>query len=109
MRPYAAPLIDGRLIQLIERGAATKTAAELTRLVGTAAWTFGLVRPSYQQVRVIRLRYTSRPRPARGVSTLSVALDVMFRVRPGYDLVDYLADGYLPYRRGAVNLPRRGS
>lgn len=109
MRPFAAPRIDDRLVRLIEQRAGTRTAAELTRLVGNAAWTFGLVRPSYQQVRVIRLQYVSRPRPAKGVSTLAVALDVIWRVRPAYDFVDYVADGYLPYRRGAVNLPRRGS
>jgi hypothetical protein len=111
MPTVAAPRIDRRLTRLIEQHAGVHTAAELTRLVGNAANTIGLVRPSYQQVRVIRLRFASTPRrPARGVSTLAVACDVFFwRARPAYDLVNYLAGDPLPYRIGAVNVPRRGS
>ncbi|HTR33874.1 MAG TPA: hypothetical protein VMH47_08360 [Gaiellaceae bacterium] len=110
MPTAAAPRIDRRLLRLIERRAGSHTAAELTRLAGDFANTLGLVRPSYQQVRVIRLRYEAKPRAATGVSTLAVACDVFFwNARPAYDLVNYLAGDPLPYRIGAVNAPRRGS
>ena len=110
MPTAAGPRIDDRLIRLIEQRASKQTAAELTRLVGNAAWTFGLVRPSYQQVRVIRLRFASAPTfRASGVSTLAFVVDVAWNMPSTYELAyNYLAGRPAPNWRRA-NVPRRGS
>lgn len=104
-----APTIDPRLRELIERADRRTSAAELTRRVGDEANAIGLVRPSYQQVRVLLAARAAERRPSRSVSTLAVAMDVAFRLRPAWDLPNYLYGDPLPYRPGARNEPRRRS
>jgi hypothetical protein len=104
MRPAAAPRIDPRLLRVIERAASGRSAAELTRLVGEAAELFGLTRPSYEQVRV--LRHAAREHEER-VSDLDVLVDIIFRARPATDLPNRWYGDPLPWRPGAHNEPRR--
>jgi hypothetical protein len=104
VRPAAAPRIDPRLLRIIERAAAGCSAAELTRLVGEAAGSFGVPRPSYEQVRVLRslvLEQEDR------VSDLDVLLDIWFGARPATDLPNRWYGDPLPWRPAARNEPRR--
>jgi hypothetical protein len=104
MRPAAAPRIDPRLLRVIERAASGRSAAELTRLVGEAAELFGLTRPSYEQVRV--LRHAAREQEQR-VSDLDVLVDIIFGARPATDLPNRWYGDPLPWRPAAHNEPRR--
>jgi len=99
----AAPRIDPRLVDLIERAGAL-SAAELTRVVGGRAEALGLVRPSYEQVRV--LQRLAQAEAAR-VTVADVLWDISWRARPAYDLPNWLAGDPLPRRPGAKNEPRR--
>ncbi len=105
MRPAAAPRIDERLLRVIERAGGGCSAADLTRLVGEAAELFGLTRPSYQQVRV--LRHATLEHEER-VSDLDVLVDIVFGLRPATDLPNRWYGDPLPWRPLAHNEPRRG-
>ncbi len=86
----AAPRIDSRLVAAIgllddERN----PAAETNRRIGLLARDLGLVKPSYEQIRLlVRQHRRRRLRPTAG----RVLLDIAFRVRPPEALLDYLAD-----------------
>ena len=69
--------------------------AEMHRRVGALAWELGLVRPSYERIRVLvhELRVEAE-RP----SAADVLLDVAFRVRPPSALVEH-SIGTLPSGR----------
>jgi len=83
-----APRIPRRLLDEIERQSGRSVPiAEMNRRVGRAAARMGLYRPSYEQVRV--LVHTARRLRRRGGARVStVALDVVFRVRPPVALLD---------------------
>lgn len=100
-----APRIDSRLLRVLEQAPAGLSAAEVTRLAGEAAEALGLMRPSYQQVRIRLLGV--RDEQAR-VSNLKVLLDIALNLRPAYDLPNRLYGDPLPWRRGAANEPRSG-
>ena len=104
MRPFAAPRIDERLIRAIERAPAKASAAEVTRAVGDIAWSLGLPRPSYEQVRVI---VRESQWETERVSDWSVLYDIMIGTRPAYDLVNRWAGVPLPNRPLASDEPRR--
>jgi hypothetical protein len=70
----SAPRIDERLRLFIVGAAESSTPAEITRAVGTLAWSLGLPRPSYQQVRV--LVRAAEPVTAEEPSTDKGALEV---------------------------------
>jgi len=109
MNVSCGPTIDRRLRRLVECADRRVTAAELTRQLGDRANAIGLVRPSYEQVRVL-LAAARAERPARGsVSTLSIAVDIVFKARPAWDLANYLYGDPLPYRPGAHNAVRPSS
>jgi len=78
MGVQAAPRIDRRLVRLIGHQL-DETPAALTREVGRLAERLGLCRPSYQQVRVLRLAALRR---AGRESGLDVRIRVAVRVRP---------------------------
>jgi hypothetical protein len=93
-----APRIDARLRAAVASAPAHATAAETTRAVGDLAWTLGLPRPSYQQVRMLLARPA---RPAPGVATrrrsrLSYVLDAIDR------LYEYPAPGMGDWYKGYV-------
>ena len=86
--PPAAPRIDSRLVAACERlDDPALPIAETHRRVGALAGSLGLVRPSYEQVRV--LVHDARRR-GRRPSAGDVLLDVAFRVKPPEALIDYL-------------------
>lgn len=92
----AAPRIDARLVRALKRLDDGRTPiAEINRRIGALAAELGLVRPSYERVRVVlhELRWE-----AAQPSTADVLLDVAFRVRPPTSIGDHLA-GTLPPRR----------
>ncbi|HEY7396721.1 MAG TPA: hypothetical protein VH538_00350 [Gaiellaceae bacterium] len=98
----AAPRIDPRLQRLIERRA-HDSAAAVTRDVGDAAWSLGLTRPSYQQVRtLLRVAEAESGR----VTDARVLLDVALRTRPAWDLANRWYGDPLPRRPGAKNEPQ---
>jgi hypothetical protein len=81
----AAPRIDARLRRLVRRLARRgASSAEVNRAVGSYAWTIGLARPSYEQIRVLandaRLEHMAR------VATVELVRDVYFGARPVSDL-----------------------
>jgi hypothetical protein len=104
VRPSAAPRIDPLLRRVIERAAGSSSAAEVTRIAGAAAETFGLTRPSYQQVRV--LARMAREQQER-VSDLDVLVDIWWGARPATDLPNRWYGDPLPWRPLAHNEPRR--
>jgi hypothetical protein len=100
----AAPRIDPRLRQFIAGSPFFATPAEVTRATGELAWSLGLVRPSYQQVREL-MGGSIRPAPARVSAQTSrgrVVLRYAGRVLDG--LYEYpgpfLGDWYERYKRG---------
>jgi hypothetical protein len=100
----AAPKIDSRLIAAIELiDEPGRRYAETCRLVGAVAARLGLVKPSYEQVRV--LVHASR-RLGRLPTAGDVLLEIAFRARPPEDLHD-LAAGIRP-TRGSVRRATRG-
>jgi hypothetical protein len=94
--PAAAPTIDDRLVRFIQGSPMDDSAAELTRATGSLAWELGLLRPSYEQVRVIaRSRKPGRKR--MNVETLVKVIDTLYEYpAPG------LGDWYLRYTRGEI-------
>ena len=101
-----APRIDERLRQFIAGSAATDTAAEITRAVGALAWTLGLVRPSYEQVRVLARAADAPPPPPRraavdvAIDAVAAALDFLYQY-PGPGMEDW----YRRWKAGPT--PRR--
>jgi hypothetical protein len=88
-----APRIDERLVGALSRlDDPTIPIAEVNRRVGFVAARLGLVKPSYQQVRVIVHELRRRERSPR---LGEILLDIAFRVRPPSALEDYLS-GTLP-------------
>jgi hypothetical protein len=85
----AAPRIDSRLVAALERlDEPSRPMADTWRRVGLVARELGLVRPSYEQVRVLVHEFRRRGRrPTAG----DVLLDVAFRVRPPTAILDHLA------------------
>jgi hypothetical protein len=85
-----APKIDEKLVGALARlDDPTLPIAEINRRIGVVAEHLGLVRPSYQQVRVIvhELRRNERS-PKLGETLLEIA----FRSRPPSAFLDYLVD-----------------
>jgi hypothetical protein len=104
--PLAAPRIDSRLVRAIELAPANASAADVTRAVGDIAWSLGLARPSYEQVRV-RMRFAQGEN--QRVSDWDVLYDVICRTRPATDLVNRWYGDPLPWRQSAHNEPRRST
>jgi hypothetical protein len=77
-----------------------ESAADLTRAVGEAAESLGLVRPSYEQVRVLRRRAELE---SDRVTTADVLFDIAIRARPAYDLPNWWYGDPLPWRPAAKN------
>jgi hypothetical protein len=102
----AAPRLGRELravIMLADDGA---SAAEICRRVGDAAERLGLVRPSYEQVRVIVNEQRRRPDAASRVSGGKLLMDIWLRTRPAWDVEPWLTGERLPNRPGAHNEPR---
>ena len=73
----SAPRIDPRLRYFIAGSAGTASAAEITRAAGELAWSLGLPRPSYEQVRVlVRAAEPVVVAPAPAPSVASTVLTV---------------------------------
>jgi hypothetical protein len=111
MGTAAAPRLDRRLVQLIKR-TSNETPAEVTREVGRAAERLGLFRPSYEQVRVIRLSALAVPGEAASIE-LRITLDLSLRPRPPRGprwyvrlLEKFVTVCYV--RRGRARLPGTG-
>ena len=78
-----------RLLEtLVKADSPSVPIAETCRRVGREADRIGLVRPSYERVRL--LVHESR-RIRRGPSTASVLADVAFRVRPPEAVLDHIS------------------
>lgn len=96
-----APRIDDRLRRLIATAPREATAAEVTRLAGSLAFELALVRPSYEQVRVILRagRESSAParRPLLSAAQLNEVLGFLYEY-PGPGLANW----YERYKHGRV-------
>jgi len=100
----AAPRIDPRLRQFIAGSPFFASPAEVTRATGELAWSLGLARPSYQQVREL-MGGANRPASvAVGVQTSRGRVVLRHAVRVLDGLYEYpgpfLGDWYLRYKRG---------
>ena len=100
----SAPRIDARLRYFIAGAAGGGSAAEITRAAGALAWSLGLPRPSYQQVRVIvraaEPAVAAVPSPSVASTVLTVAgnvFDFMYQY-PGPGLEDW----YRRWKKGLV-------
>ena len=102
----AAPRIDDRLRRYIAGARPSDSAAEVTRGAGSLAWSLGLPRPSYQQVRVL-MRAGAAPPPGPTPSSPSTARLVLRAID---EVVGFLyqypapgmADWYRRYTRGLL-------
>jgi hypothetical protein len=84
-----APRTDSRLIAAVKRlDRPDVPIAETWRRVRVVANELGLVRPSYQQVRLI---VHSHRRLGRRPTAGDVLLDIAFRTKPPQAFIDYLA------------------
>jgi hypothetical protein len=99
----AAPRIDDRLRRYIAGARPSDSAAEVTRAAGNLAWSLGLPRPSYQQVRVLmRAGGGPAPGPPPSPSTARLVLRAIDEVLgfvyqyPGPGMADW----YRRYTRG---------
>jgi hypothetical protein len=91
-----APRIDSRLVAAAERlDDPTMPIAETSRRVGLVADELGVIRPSYEQVRLIVNRARSRGRQA---TSADVLLDIALRSRPPTAFIEHLT-GTLPPTR----------
>lgn len=89
MSVRAAPRIDPRLRQFIAGSPFFASPADVTRATGELAWTLGLVRPSYQQVREL-MGGVRRPAPVAAVAQTSRGRVVLRYAGLLYDgLVEY--------------------
>jgi hypothetical protein len=100
----AAPRIDDRLRQFIARSGFFDSPADVTRAVGDLAWSLGLARPSYQQVRELMGGARRLEPGAQGAQTsrgrvvlqnVARVIDVLYQY-PGPGLEDW----YRRYSRG---------
>jgi hypothetical protein len=88
--PPAAPRIDSRLVAALVRiDDPHRPIAETNRRLGSVAAELGLVKPSYEQVRVV-LHAVRRGKREPGVGTL--LLDFAFRTRSPEQILDALID-----------------
>jgi hypothetical protein len=86
------PRIDERLVAALARlDDQTLPIAEANRRVGLVAEGLGLIRPSYQQVRIIVHELRSRNRSPRVGEML---LEISYGVRPPGAVVDLVAGTY---------------
>jgi hypothetical protein len=93
----AAPALDPRLVAAIVRiDDRERPIAETHRRVGQVADRLGIVRPSYEQVRILVHAFRAHGPSASAVG--DVLLDIAFRVAPPQKLLDVLA-GVEPPRR----------
>jgi hypothetical protein len=91
-----APRIDTRLVAAAERlDRPTTPIAETNRRVGRVAEELGLVRPSYEQVRLI---VQAARRRGRQPTSADILLDIAFRARPPTALLEHLTDTLPPTR-----------
>ena len=102
----AAPRIDPRLRQYIAGAPFLHSPAQVTREVGNLAWTLGLTRPSYQQVREL-LGGAQRPEPVRAGTQTSRGRVILRTAIDAYGfLAEYpgpgLAGMYERYKRGLL-------
>ncbi len=91
-----APRLSPRLLEAIVRlDDPSVPIAEVSRRVGAAAAKLGVMRPSYERVRVLvhALRAARRPRRP---STAAVLLDVAFRVRPPQAILEHVSGVGVP-------------
>jgi hypothetical protein len=90
----AAPRIDSRLVAAVAwLDDGRQPIAETNRRIGFLAYDLGLVKPSYEQIRVLVKDYRrGRTRPTAG----GVLLDIAFRTRPPEALLAYLAGVPIP-------------
>ena len=101
-----APRIDERLRRFIAGSAGAATPAEITRAAGALAWSLGLRRPSYQQVRVLaRAADGPPPKPKRAavdiaIDAVAATLDFLYQY-PGPGMEDW----YRRWKAGPA--PRR--
>jgi hypothetical protein len=104
----AAPRIDPRLRRFIAGSARRETPAEITRAVGALAWSLGLVRPSYQQVRVLARTAEAPPTPGRrsaidlAFDAVGATLDFLYQY-PGPGMEDW----YRRWKAGPTRPPPR--
>jgi hypothetical protein len=92
----SAPRIDPRLRAGIERIAREQhSIAETCRQVGALATELGLIRPSYEQIRVLVHEHTRR---GLVPSTGEVLLDIAARARPAEALIQHVAGTLAPKR-----------
>ncbi len=104
MTTRAAPRIGPELRAAIALADDGSGAAEICRRVGDAAERLGLVRPSYEQVRVLLIKQRrSVPRVSGG----ELLFDIALRTRPAWDIEPWLLGERLPNRPGAHNEPRK--
>jgi hypothetical protein len=106
MGTLAAPRIDPRLRQYIAGAPFFASPAEITRSVGDLAWTLGLARPSYQQVRELMgganrpllLPPKAQTSPGRvALETIDKTMNFLYQY-PGPGLEDW----YRRYKRGGA-------
>jgi hypothetical protein len=88
--PPAAPRIDSRLVAALVRIDDPRCPiAETNRRLGSVAGELGLVKPSYEQVRVI-LHAVRKGKRQPGIGTL--LLDFALRTRSPEQVLDALTD-----------------
>jgi hypothetical protein len=86
----SGPRIDSRLVAALERlDDPSQPIAETCQRLGQVARELRLVRPSYEQVRVLVHEARSR---RRRPSTGEVLLDVAFRSRPPIAIMESIVD-----------------
>jgi hypothetical protein len=83
-----APRIDSRLVAAIAHlDDRRNPIAETNRRIGALAGDLGLLRPSYEQIRLLVHEHRrGLLRPTAG----AILLDIAFRVRPPEALLEYL-------------------
>ena len=92
----SAPRIDPRLRACIECIAPEQhSIAETCRRVGALATELGLIRPSYEQIRVLVHEHTQR---GLAPSTGEVLLDIAARSRPADAILQHVAGTLAPKR-----------
>lgn len=86
----SGPRIDEKLVGALARlDDPTVPIAETNRRLGMVAEGLGLIRPSYQQVRVIVHELRSEKRPSRIGEML---LESSFRIKSPEQVLDFVAD-----------------
>jgi hypothetical protein len=97
--PRLAARIPDRLYKrLLKLDDESVPIAETYRRVAAEAERLGLMRPSYERIRVL-VHQSRRWRRSQGPSTASVVVDVSFRLRPPEAILDQLSGIGVPTRR----------